>query len=129
MPLNKETKPNQTKKYPWPSLATPPYRSSLLVGTQGYIPYPHITAVCRFELVVLILLDHMRGVHRRTSLMSSCLPLQQCTACLVHLAWIVFVMGGRWPYSWFFLGCCPQDLFKIACSILCSSRQALSPSV
>ena len=33
------------------------------------------------------------------SFMSSSLPLQQCSACLVHLIWIVFVMGGRWPYS------------------------------
>ena len=47
--------------YPWPSRATSPYHSSLLAGLQGYIPYPHIAAVCMFELVVLLLLDHMRG--------------------------------------------------------------------
>ena len=58
------------------------------------------------------------GVHRSTSLMSSSRLLQQCPACLVHLTWIVFVMGGRWPYSWCFVGCCLQDLFNIACSIL-----------
>ena len=46
------------------------------------------------------------GVHRSTSLMSSSLLLQQCPACLVCLTWIVFVMGGRWPYSWCFVGCC-----------------------
>ena len=40
------------------------------------------------------------GVHRSTSLMSSSLLLQLCPACLVRLSWIVFVMGGRWPYSW-----------------------------
>ena len=40
------------------------------------------------------------GVHRSTSLMSSSLLLQQCPACLVPLTWIVFVKGGRWPYSW-----------------------------
>ena len=40
------------------------------------------------------------GVNRSTSLMSSSLLLQQCPACLVRLTWIVFVMGGRWPYSW-----------------------------
>ena len=39
--------------YPWPSLATSPYPSSLLAGTQGYIPYPHRAAVCRFELVAI----------------------------------------------------------------------------
>ena len=31
--------------YPWPSLATPPYRSSLLAGPQGYTPYPHKAVV------------------------------------------------------------------------------------
>ena len=34
------------------------------------------------------------GVHRSTSFMSSSLLLQQCSACLVRLTWIVFVMGG-----------------------------------
>ena len=47
--------------YHWPSLATSPNRSSLLAGPQGCIPYPHIVAVCRFELVVLLLLGHMVG--------------------------------------------------------------------
>ena len=58
------------------------------------------------------------GVHRSISLMSSSLLLQQCPACLVRLTWIVFVIGGRWPYSWCLVGCCHQDLFKIARSIL-----------
>ena len=47
--------------YPWPSFATHPYCSSLLVGPQGYIQYPHRAAVCRFEPVSLPLLDHVRG--------------------------------------------------------------------
>ena len=38
------------------------------------------------------------GVHRSTSLTISSLLLQQCPACLVSLACIVFVIGGRWPY-------------------------------
>ena len=58
------------------------------------------------------------GVHRSTSLMSSFLLLLQCPACLVRLTWIVFVMGGRLPYNWCFVGCCLQDLFYIACNIL-----------
>ena len=58
------------------------------------------------------------GVHRSTSLMSSSLLLQQCPTCLVRLTWIVFVMGGRWPYSWCLVGCCRQDLFNIARNIL-----------
>ena len=48
------------------------------------------------------------GVHRSTSLMSSSLLLQQCPVCLVRLTWIVFVMGGRWPYSRCLVGCCRQ---------------------
>ena len=57
------------------------------------------------------------GVHWSASLTSSSLLLQQCPACLVRLTWIVFVIGGRWPYSWCLVGCCRQ-LFKIARSIL-----------
>ena len=52
------------------------------------------------------------GVHWSTSLMSSSLLLQQGPAFLVRLTWIVFVMGGRWPYSWCLVGCCRQDLFN-----------------
>ena len=58
------------------------------------------------------------GVHRSTSLMSSSLLLQQCPVCLVRLALRVFVMGGTWPYTWCFVGCCRQDLFIIARNIL-----------
>ena len=104
--------------YPWPSLATPPNRPLLPVGLQDYILYWHRAAVCRFDLVVLLLLVHVTGVHRSTSLMSSSLLLQQCPSCLVRLILIVFVMGGRRPYSCYFVGCCLQDLFNIVCSIL-----------
>ena len=55
------------------------------------------------------------GVHRSTLLVSSSLLLQQC---LVHLTWIVFVMGGRWPYSWCLVGFYCQDLFNIPRNIL-----------
>ena len=64
------------------------------------------------------------GVHRSTSLMSSSLLLQQCPACLVRLTWIVFMMGGRWPYSWCLVGCCCQDLFNIALNILVKLRSS-----
>ena len=43
---------------------------------------------------------------------------QQSPACLVRLTWIVFVMCDRWPYSSCFVGCCHQDWFSIAHSIL-----------
>ena len=49
--------------------------------------------------------------------MSSFLLLQQCSACLVRLIWMVFEMGGRWPYSCCFVGCCFQDSFNIARSV------------
>ena len=58
------------------------------------------------------------GINKSTSLMSSSLLLQQCPACLVRLTWIIFLIGGRWPYSWCLVGCCCQDLFRIARSIL-----------
>ena len=58
------------------------------------------------------------GVTRSTSLMSSSLLLQPCLACLVRLAWMVFVMGGKWPYSWCLVEFCCQDLFNIPRNIL-----------
>ena len=58
------------------------------------------------------------GVHWSTTLISSSLLFQQCLACLIRLTCIVFVMGGMWPYSWCLVGCCRQDLFNIARSIL-----------
>ena len=61
-------------------------------------------------------------VHKRTSLMSSSLLLQQCPACLVRLTLIVFVMGGRWSYSCRSVGCYLKDWFNIASSILFSIR-------
>ena len=53
------------------------------------------------------------GVHKSTSLMSSFLFLQQCPAFLVRLTLIVFVIGGRWPYSWCLVGCCRQIYYDI----------------
>ena len=50
--------------------------------------------------------------------MSSSILLQQYPACLVRLILIVFVIGGRWPYSCCFVECCLQELFSIDHSIL-----------
>ena len=47
--------------YPWPSLATFPYRSSPLAGLLDYIPYPHIVNECMFVLVVQLLHGHVWG--------------------------------------------------------------------
>ncbi len=59
-----------------------------------------------------------KRVHRSMSIMSSSQLLHLCSACLVRLTLIVFVMGDWWPYSCSFVGCCLQDLFNIPCSIL-----------
>ena len=59
------------------------------------------------------------GIHGSMSLMGSSILLQQCPACLIRLTLIVFVMGGKWLYSCcLFVGCCLQDLFNIARSML-----------
>ena len=60
--------------------------------------------------------------------MSSSLLLQQCSACLVRLAWIVLVMGGRWPYSWCFVGVAARTCSILLATFLCSCRLA-SPAV
>ena len=87
--------------FPYP-LATSPYCPSPPAGLQGCIPYPHIAAVCMFELVVLLLLGHMWGsigvhrpyvgVHRSTSLMSSSLLLQQCPALSRNICLLVIII-------------------------------------
>ena len=69
------------------------------------------------------------GIHKSTSLMSSSLLLQQCPACLVRLTWIVFVIGGRWPYSWCLVGCCCLDFSGLHAAFLCNCHLASSPVV
>ena len=100
---------------PWTSLATRLYRPSLPGGHQIYILY-------RQRAVVLAgrpaFTRPCEGVHWSISFMISSLLLQQRPSYLVRLTWIVFVMGGRWPYSCSLMACCLQDLFNISCSIL-----------
>ena len=93
--------------YPWPSLATSPYRSLPLAGLQGLHPVSSHSC-CMYVQAGRPARPYV-GVHRSTSLMSSSLLLQQCHTCLVRLTCIVFVMEGRWPYSWCLVGCCRQD--------------------
>ena len=52
------------------------------------------------------------------SLIISSLLLQHCPTCLVSFIWMVLEIGIKWPYSSWFAGCCFQDLFSIARSIL-----------
>ena len=69
------------------------------------------------------------GVHKSTSLMSSSLLLQQCPACLVRLTWIVFVIGGRWSYSWCLVGCYCRTCSRLLAAFLCNCRLASSLAV
>ena len=88
---------------------------SLPAGLIDYILCPYRAVLDKLLLVGQHLCE---GVHRRKSLMSSSLLLPQCTACLVSLIWMVLVMRGKCPYSFCFVGCCFQDLFNMAHSIL-----------
>ena len=70
--------------YPWPSLATSPYHSSPPAGLLGYILCPHIAAVCKFGLVVLLLLGHMWG-----SIGVCHLRARPCFSSSVRRVWLV----------------------------------------
>ena len=86
---------------PLNSHAIRPYHSSLLAGLSVFIQ----SIVYKF----LLIRQHWHvcdGIHRRMSLMSSSLLPQQCPTCLGHFICIVLEMGGRWPYSCCFIGCC-----------------------
>ena len=69
------------------------------------------------------------GVHKNTSLMSSSLLLHQCPACLVRLSWIVFVIGGRWPYSWCLVGVAARTCSRLLAAFFCNCRSASSPAI
>ena len=65
------------------SLATPPYHPLLPAGPQGYIPYRYRAAMCGFELVVLLLLGHVK---RSTG---------------VHHLWACLYFSSSVPHVWF----------------------------
>ena len=71
--------------YPWPSLATFTYRLSPPAGLLGYILCPHIAAVCKFGLVVLLLLGHMWG-----SIVVRHLRARLCFSSSVQRVWLVW---------------------------------------
>ena len=47
--------------------------------------------------------------------MSSSLLLHQYPTSLVYLTWVLSEIESKWLYSCCFVGCCFQDMFKIAC--------------
>ena len=67
------------------------------------------------------------GVHRSTSLMSSSLLLQQCSACLVRVIWIVFMMGGRIVGA--LSGVAARTYSLLLATFLCNCHLASSPVV
>ena len=69
------------------------------------------------------------GVHKSTSLMSSSLLLQQCPACLVHLTWIVFVMGAGGRTVGVLWGVAARTCLRLHVAFLCNCRLASSPAI
>ena len=92
--------------------------SSIASGRSSRLHLVSVKSCCKQVLVGRSTLARLgEGDNRRISLMSSSLLLQHCLGCLFCLIWILLEKGGKWPYNWF-VGCCFQDLFNIAHSIL-----------
>ena len=68
-------------------------------------------------------------VHKSTSLMSSSLLLQQCTACLVRLTWIVFVIGAGGRTVGALWGVAARTCLRLHVAFLCNCRLASSSAV
>ena len=93
--------------------------SSIAPGRFSKLHPVSVQSSCRLVLVRLPTVARpCEEVHRRTSLMSSSLLLQQCPAYYVCLILMVLEIGGKWPYSCYFVECCFKNLYKIARSIL-----------
>ena len=85
------------------------FRATSLIGTEIlYVGSSWLSCLC----------SAMWGGPQEYITYELVLLLQQCSACLIRLILIVFVMGGWWPYSCCFVGCCLRDLINIARSIL-----------
>ena len=84
--------------YPWPSLATSPYHSSPPAGLQGYILCPHIVAVCKFELVILLLHGHTR-FHKLWQSSFSRVYSNSCSRCLFEAEIIKIGQSSHKMYS------------------------------
>ena len=105
------------------SLFTHPSLSSIAPGRSSKLHSLSVQSCCRQVLVGRqILARPCEGVHRKKSLTSSSLLLQQCLTCLVCLTWMLLEIGSKWQYICCFVMCCFPDLFNIAHS---SSRRAI----
>ena len=102
-----------------PTLSRHPPLLSIAFGRSSGLHPVLVQSCCLLVLADCPAFAHpCEGVHKSTSLMSLSLLLQQCPVCLVRQTLIVFMMGGKWPYNFCFVGCRLQDLFNIAHSIL-----------
>ena len=54
-------------------------------------------------------------------------PTSPAVSCFVRLILIVLEMGGRWPYTCSFVGCCFRDLFNMIRSILVQLPSSFFP--
>ena len=82
--------------FPWLSLTT---RLSSIALSKSFRLHPPSAQVLAGRPIFA---RPCKGVHRNTLLRSSAIT---SLACLVRLTCIVLQMGGRWPYSWCFIGC------------------------
>ena len=95
------------------SLFVPPSLSSI---APDYILCPHWALVGKFVSVSQHWHVYVKGSIGECHLWGhSCFSSSSsnisCLSCMVS------VMGGKWPYNCF-VGCCFNDLFTIACTIL-----------
>ena len=96
-----------------------PYQLSLITGPLDFIHCLYRPNVCE-EMYIgrPTLVCPCVGVPRKTLFMSSSFLLQLYPTDLVYFTQMVYEMGNKWPYSCCFVGCCLQNFFKTAHSIL-----------
>ena len=90
-----------------PTLSRNSSQLSIAPGRSSMLHPVSVQSCCRQVLAgrSLTFARPCEGVHRSMSLMSSSLLLQQSPACLVHLIWMVFEMGCKWPCNCCFVEC------------------------
>ena len=99
------------------SLSIHSHHSSLLPGLPNCILYPHRADVSSCWLA-------------NTGMFICQCPLKNIAnefifaspevSYMSRSSWMVCEIGGKWPYSCCFVGCCFQNLFKTVCSIFVS---------
>ena len=99
---------------PWILLSIRLYHPSLLGGPLNSIQCQCRTDAYKFLSSWQTMVRPCIGAHEKISLMRSSLHLKQC---LLRFSWIVCEMGGKLPYSSFFLRSCCLYVFKTVPSI------------